>query len=89
MKRKSVYTEIVKVRCTKQEKEAILQAAEQEDMTVSAFIRAGICGYKHTDSLALKVHNNLIRNEFLNQVNALAIPKKIKETIIKELTDVE
>ena len=89
MKKQSVYTEIVKVRCTKQEKKAILKAAEQEDMTVSAFIRAGICGYKHTDSLALKVHNNLIRNEFLNQVNALAIPKKIKETIIKELTDVE
>ena len=89
MKRKSIYTEIVKVRCTKQEKEAILHAAEQENMTISAFIRAGICGYIHTDSLSLKVHNNLIRNEFFNQVNALAIPKKMKETIIKELTDVE
>lgn len=83
MKSKTTKTEILKFRCTPEEKASINQLAKQEDTTESNILYQLIFYNNSTYASSIMRRHTLckVRNLLL----AAKIPKKEKERLIKEL----
>lgn len=89
MKSKENLSTELKFRVTAEQKKIIEQSAKQESLSVSDILRKAIFENNNTSSYALKIQSNLQNNRLYNNINSMKIPKKIKESILKELINCE
>ncbi len=87
--KKEQYTENLKIRVTKQQKQSIEQIARANNESVSTLLRNIIFHNKSSSEYAIQIHNNLIKNEILNHITYLPMPNKYKKLILKELITIE
>lgn len=85
MNKKTTYSEIMKFRITKEEKDAIEKTAKKKNVSVSAAVRSILFDQTNNSSYAVEIQKNLERNAFFNRIQQLKIPKKTKQAILEEL----
>lgn len=87
--KKEQYTENLKIRVTKQQKEYIEQTAKANNQSTSNLLRNIIFHNESSSEYAIQIHNNLIKNEIWNHITYLPMPNKYIKLILKELITIE
>lgn len=85
MNKRTTYSEIIKFRITKEEKDAIEKTAKEKNVSVSAAMRSMLFDQSNNSSYAVEIQKNLERNAFFNRIQQLKLPKKTKQAILEEL----
>lgn len=89
MKTTETRSKNVKIRLTPEEKKAIDNLAEKEGTSFSGIVRRTLFDKESSSSYSIAIQRNLIKNEIMNRIQSMGIPKTTKTKIIKEIGTIE
>lgn len=87
MDKKENLSEILKIRCTKTEKDALTKLATERGLPLSVIARSILNGSASLDPDTLAIRQNLVYCRLLNKLDSLPFTRSQKEEIRKELFD--
>ena len=80
-------SEIIKMRVTPIQKNAIELTASEQNCSVSCALRKAV--FDKASSYVAKIQRNLDKNQVHNMITSMKIPKKYKDQILKELSTID
>ena len=89
MKSKVKNTKNLKIRVTPKQQHCIENIAKEKGTTLSEIMRIALFTNSAQNKYAIRIHNELIKNQIYNHINAMPISKNTKELIFKELNEIE
>lgn len=74
---------VLKFRITESEYDVIAKQAAEKNTNVSEVIRNAL--FQNNSEISSAIHNELLKQELFNLMHHVEMPKKSRETILKEL----
>lgn len=78
----------VKIRLTPTENRIIYDTAEEKGISVSDLLRHAFFDQESSSPYAIAIRHNLMKNEMMNRIQSIDIPKSVKTKLIKEMNTI-
>lgn len=88
MKTTENLSENVRVRLAPEQKEIISNIAKEKGISLSDAIRHALFDEKSSSPYATAITHNLIKNEMMNQIQSMDIPKNVKTKVMKGMNTI-